>query len=190
MNTWYKERFPKATAQMEDRLRHFIAENSGAADVTAANAAAGNDTAAANLLSLSSSSSAVAAAAAAAIVASPSFLRDSQPIVRFVHHQVLEMARDCLHKSHAKHITSRYFYEMSENLERLLYETREKSADAAAELTGCIKKLLLIISRPARLLECLEFDPEEFYHLLEAAEGQAKSIQGWFFVRLLMQVSH
>lgn len=88
------------------------------------------------------------------------------------------MARDCLHKSHAKHITSRYFYEMSENLERLLYETREKSPEAAAELTGCIKKLLLIISRPARLLECLEFDPEEFYHLLEAAEGQAKTMQG------------
>lgn len=31
-----------------------------------------------------------------------------------------------------------------------------------------------MISRPARLLECLEFDPEEFYHLLEQAEGQAK----------------
>lgn len=31
-----------------------------------------------------------------------------------------------------------------------------------------------MISRPARLLECLEFDPEEFYHLLERAEGQAK----------------
>lgn len=32
----------------------------------------------------------------------------------------------------------------------------------------------MIISRPARLLECLEFDPEEFYHMLEEAEGQAK----------------
>lgn len=47
---------------------------------------------------------------------------DALPIVRFVHHQVLEMARDCLHKSQAKLITSRYFYEMSENLERLLAE--------------------------------------------------------------------
>lgn len=67
---------------------------------------------------------------------------------------------------------------MSENLERLLLETKDKSPEAAAELTGVIKKLLLIISRPARLLECLEFDPEEFYQLLEAAEGQAKAIQG------------
>jgi len=88
------------------------------------------------------------------------------------------MARDCLQKSQEKLITSRYFYKMSENLESLLSETKEKSPDAAARLTGAIKKLLLIISRPARLLECLEFDPEEFYHLLEQAEGQAKTSQG------------
>ena len=37
-----------------------------------------------------------------------------------------------------------------------------------------VKTLHIIVSRPARLLECLEFDPEEFYHLLEAAEGRAK----------------
>lgn len=139
MNTLYKERFPKATQQMEERLTHYINEhkNSSSGDYC-----------------------------------------ESHPIVRFVHHQVLEMARDCLHKSHAKLITSRYFYEMSENLERLLSETKEKSPEAAAELSGIIKKLLLIISRPARLLECLEFDPEEFYHLLEAAEGHAKNLQG------------
>lgn len=53
-------------------------------------------------------------------------------------------------------------------------QTKDKSLEAATRLTGLIKKLLLIISRPARLLECLEFDPEEFYHLLEQAEGQAK----------------
>uniref|UniRef100_A0A2M4AAM7 non-specific serine/threonine protein kinase n=1 Tax=Anopheles triannulatus TaxID=58253 RepID=A0A2M4AAM7_9DIPT len=139
MNTFYKERFPKATQQMEERLSHFINENK-------------------TILNDST--------------------RNSQPIVRFVHHQVLEMARDCLHKSHAKLITSRYFYEMSDNLERLLLETKEKSPEAAPEITGVIKKLLLIISRPARLLECLEFDPEEFYRLLEVAEGQAKVTQG------------
>lgn len=57
-------------------------------------------------------------------------------------------------------------------------QTKDKSPDAAAHLTSLIKKLLLIVSRPARLLECLEFDPEEFYHLLEQAEGQAKITQG------------
>jgi hypothetical protein len=59
----------------------------------------------------------------------------------------------------------RYFYEMSENLEKLLVQTREKSPEAATLLTCLIKKLLLIVSRPARLLECLEFDPEEFYQV-------------------------
>ena len=72
----------------------------------------------------------------------------------------------------------RYFYEMSENLEKLLVQTRDKSPEAASYLTCLIKKLLLIVSRPARLLECLEFDPEEFYQLLEAAEGQARVVHG------------
>uniref|UniRef100_A0A3Q0R1B4 non-specific serine/threonine protein kinase n=1 Tax=Amphilophus citrinellus TaxID=61819 RepID=A0A3Q0R1B4_AMPCI len=55
------------------------------------------------------------------------------------------------------------------------YERSESS-----ELTFVIelvKKLFIIISRPARLLECLEFNPEEFYHLLEAAEDHAKEGQ-------------
>ena len=47
---------------------------------------------------------------------------DSLPILRFVHHQVIEMARDCLQKAQEKLITTRYFYEMSENLEHLLME--------------------------------------------------------------------
>ncbi|XP_054281549.1 microtubule-associated serine/threonine-protein kinase 3-like isoform X2 [Macrosteles quadrilineatus] len=136
MNMLYKERFPKATHQMEERLNTFIKENSVLAD------------------------------------------QESSPIVRFVLHQVVEMARDCLKKSQEKLITRGYFYEMSENLERLLLETKDKSTEAASQVLGKIKKLLLVISRPARLLECLEFDPEEFYHLLEQAEGQAKFCQG------------
>ncbi|XP_068244207.1 microtubule-associated serine/threonine-protein kinase 3-like isoform X3 [Palaemon carinicauda] len=143
MNTLYKERFPKATQQMEERLLTFI-EDTKSLEVQG----------------------------------SPDIAQDSVAIARFVHHQVLEMAKDCLQKSQEKLITSRYFYELSENLEKLLCETREKSPDAAAHLTSLIKKLLLIVSRPARLLECLEFDPEEFYHLLEQAEGQARTNQG------------
>lgn len=104
--------------------------------------------------------------------------QDAAPIIRFVHHQILEIARDCLFKSKETLISSRYFYEMSEKLERLLTETKEKSLEAATVLTCTLKKLLLIISRPARLLECLDFDPEEFYHFLEMAEGDAKSLQG------------
>lgn len=83
MNVLYKERFPKATQQMEERLAHFIDDN--------------------KILEVSEDC-------------------DFVPIVRFVHHQVLEIARDCLSKSKSKLVTSRYFYEMSENLERLLTE--------------------------------------------------------------------
>lgn len=36
----------------------------------------------------------------------------------------------------------------------------------------------MIVSRPARLLECLEFDPDEFYHLLEEAEGVVREQLG------------
>uniref|UniRef100_A0A3B4ZVY0 non-specific serine/threonine protein kinase n=1 Tax=Stegastes partitus TaxID=144197 RepID=A0A3B4ZVY0_9TELE len=50
---------------------------------------------------------------------------------------------------------------------------RSESSEVAF-VTELVKKLLIIISRPARLLECLEFNPEEFYHLLEAAEDHAK----------------
>ena len=41
---------------------------------------------------------------------------------RFVHHQVVELARDCLEKSQSKLISSNYFYELWENLERLLHD--------------------------------------------------------------------
>ena len=71
--TLYKERFPKATKQMEERLQNFIRSNETLA-----------------------STSDIAA--------------DSVAIVRFVHHQVLEMARDCLQKSEDKLITRYMFY--------------------------------------------------------------------------------
>uniref|UniRef100_A0A914MHE6 Microtubule-associated serine/threonine-protein kinase pre-PK domain-containing protein n=1 Tax=Meloidogyne incognita TaxID=6306 RepID=A0A914MHE6_MELIC len=33
-----------------------------------------------------------------------------------------------------------------------------------------VKQMLMIVSRTARLLECLEFNPDEFYQLLRDAE--------------------
>uniref|UniRef100_A0A3Q2Z5K0 Microtubule-associated serine/threonine-protein kinase pre-PK domain-containing protein n=1 Tax=Hippocampus comes TaxID=109280 RepID=A0A3Q2Z5K0_HIPCM len=96
-------------------------------------------------------------------------------VLSFIHHQIAELSRDCLTKSREGLITSVYFCELQENLEKLLHDRSESS-----ELTFVIelvKKLFIIISRPARLLECLEFNPEEFYHLLEAAEDHAKEGQ-------------
>nr|XP_008505489.1 PREDICTED: microtubule-associated serine/threonine-protein kinase 1 [Equus przewalskii] len=96
-------------------------------------------------------------------------------VLSFIHHQIIELARDCLAKSHDGLITTVYFYELQENLEKLLQDAYERSESLeVAFVTQLVKKLLIIISRPARLLECLEFNPEEFYHLLEAAEGHAK----------------
>lgn len=41
---------------------------------------------------------------------------------RFVQHQVVELARDCLAKSISKHISTSYFCELSDNLQQLLHD--------------------------------------------------------------------
>ncbi|XP_069803692.1 microtubule-associated serine/threonine-protein kinase 1 isoform X2 [Dendropsophus ebraccatus] len=134
MNHVYKERFPKATAQMEDRLRVFISSFSPE-----------------NVLPL------------------------ADGVLNFIHHQIVELARDCLTRSMEGMITSTYFYQLQDNLDKLLQDAVERSEGSeVAFIAQLMKNLLIIISRPARLLECLEFNPEEFYHLLEAAEDQVK----------------
>ncbi|KAM4050705.1 microtubule-associated serine/threonine-protein kinase 4 isoform 3-T3 [Anomaloglossus baeobatrachus] len=138
MNHVYKERFPKATAQMEERLRDIITNYSP-----------------------------------------DSVLPLPDGVLSFTHHQIVELARDCLDKSHQGLITSRYFLELQQKLEKLLQEAQERSESGElAFIKQLAQKILIVIARPARLLECLEFDPEEFYYLLEAAEGHAKEGQG------------
>ncbi|KAM9528684.1 microtubule-associated serine/threonine-protein kinase 2 isoform 5-T5 [Salvelinus alpinus] len=138
MNHVYKERFPKATAQMEDRLADFLSSS-----------------------------------------APDKVMPLADGVLSFIHHQVIELSRDCLDKSREGCITSRYFYELQENLEKLLQDAHERSESVEVTfVTQLVRKLMIVIARPARLLECLEFDPEEFYHLLEAAEGHAKEGQG------------
>ena len=92
---------------------------------------------------------------------------DNIAIVRFVHHQLLEMARDCVAKSREKLVTSGYFYEMSENLEKLLLQTRDKSPEAAAYLTCLIKKLLLIVSRLLLFQKLLNQYKLHYYPLIK-----------------------
>ncbi|KAG7271986.1 hypothetical protein CRUP_001546 [Coryphaenoides rupestris] len=134
MNHVYKERFPKATAQMEERLAELL--SSSAPDKVCP-------------------------------------LADG--VLSFIHHQLIELCRDCLEKSREGLISSRYFYELQESLEKLVQDAHERSESVEVTfVTQLVKKLMIVIARPARLLECLEFDPEEFYHLLEAAEGHAK----------------
>ncbi|XP_016386412.1 microtubule-associated serine/threonine-protein kinase 3 isoform X1 [Sinocyclocheilus rhinocerous] len=138
MNHVYKERFPKATAQMEGRLLAVIAD----------------------------------------------FSPDSAPpladgVLGFIQHQLVELVRDCLEKSRKGLITTSYFVELQEKLENFLHEAYERSeSEEVTVIAKLVKKILIIISRPARLLECLEFDPEEFYQRLEVAEDHAKIGQG------------
>ncbi|XP_053769093.1 microtubule-associated serine/threonine-protein kinase 4 isoform X3 [Desmodus rotundus] len=138
MNHVYKERFPKATAQMEERLKEIVTSYSPD-----------------HVLPL------------------------ADGVLSFTHHQIIELARDCLDKSHQGLITSRYFLELQHKLDKLLQEAHDRSESGElAFIKQLVRKILIVIARPARLLECLEFDPEEFYYLLEAAEGHAKEGQG------------
>lgn len=43
-------------------------------------------------------------------------------VLGFIQHQLLELARDCLDKSQNGLVTSRYFVELQEKLEKLLHE--------------------------------------------------------------------
>lgn len=43
-------------------------------------------------------------------------------VLSFVLHQLLELSRDCLQKSRDGLITSHYFYELQESLEKLLQD--------------------------------------------------------------------
>ncbi|XP_048145795.1 microtubule-associated serine/threonine-protein kinase 1 isoform X2 [Corvus hawaiiensis] len=127
MNHVYKERFPKATAQMEERLEEFV-RGCGPGGTPLADGA-----------------------------------------LSFIQHQLVELARDCLAKARHGLITAGYFCELQENMERLLQDAYERSeSEEVAFITQLVKRLLIIISRPARLLECLEFDPAGLSQLLGA----------------------
>jgi len=130
----YKERYPTAKVQMEERLQNFI-ESSKNVD---------------------------------------RFEYCSDGSARFIHNQIVELAKDCLVKSNEDLITTDYFNEMTDNLERLLLNAQEKCPQAIENLQAVVRKLLLTTARSARLLECLEFDPEDFLRTLDEVECQAK----------------
>lgn len=57
-------------------------------------------------------------------------------VLGFIHHQIVELARDCLAKSGEALVTSRYFLEMQDKLERLLQDVRGGGARRVATPTG------------------------------------------------------
>ena len=90
---------------------------------------------------------------------------------------MLEVAKLCLEKSKTNQLTCLYFDDMAKSLEKLLEEARDKCSQIHVTyeyLFKLIKRFLLIVSRVARLLECIEFDPFQFYCLIDSTEQQAK----------------
>lgn len=53
-------------------------------------------------------------------------------VLSFIHHQIAELARDCLTKACEGLITSVYFFELQENLEKLLHNVSRKKKDVTA----------------------------------------------------------
>lgn len=47
-------------------------------------------------------------------------------LLGFIQHQLVELVRDCLDKSQKGLVTSRYFAELQEKLEKLFHEVRKK----------------------------------------------------------------
>jgi hypothetical protein len=139
-NETFKDKFPKACSQMEEKLELFVDSNKDLIDVGQCH--------------------------------------QLDPAARFVHNQVIELAKLCLEKSKANQLNSDYFDEITNTLERLIQDAKEKfiNVDTSLEhLRKLIRSFLLIISRVARLLECIEFDPLKFCYILDAAEEQAKN---------------
>uniref|UniRef100_A0A1I8GP98 non-specific serine/threonine protein kinase n=1 Tax=Macrostomum lignano TaxID=282301 RepID=A0A1I8GP98_9PLAT len=95
-------------------------------------------------------------------------------IARYSLVQLQKLARECLQRSQDHKLSGAFFYEIGQKVELLANECEEKSRDALPRVLGWGRQLLVIVSRTARLLECLEFDPAEFMQLLEAAEGQVR----------------
>lgn len=57
-----------------------------------------------------------------------SSLRLADGVLGFIQHQLVELVRDCLDKSQKGLVTSRYFAELQEKLEKLLHEVRKQAA--------------------------------------------------------------
>ncbi|XP_063726921.1 microtubule-associated serine/threonine-protein kinase 2-like isoform X4 [Symsagittifera roscoffensis] len=215
MNDMYRERFPNAISQMEDKLSEFLSTNGGVITPSATSTAIaggagyqqhnhgvgfssspstplqqsgsrgsahgeGSSQQATPPPSKSISSRLSSPANSNSVATSPLLVStppppESDPVVSFVSHQILKLAKDCLDKSTEKILTGAYFNELCIKVEKLLSDAMDR-VENARQLEPVLQrgnKLLSIVSRPARLLECLEFDPEVFYSRLESGQELA-----------------
>uniref|UniRef100_A0A0R3RX73 Non-specific serine/threonine protein kinase n=1 Tax=Elaeophora elaphi TaxID=1147741 RepID=A0A0R3RX73_9BILA len=183
--TIYKERFPKAKKQMEEQLSQLIDENAPLSGVTSLDKTLRPESIfvedAWDGLPNTSLSSLISRRSMRAdnLESNPRIRLISDGATRFLHHQIVEVANDCLSKSRDDLTNASYFSEISQRLEAVIAEAHEKtSPESFAFLSKLVKHVLMIISRPARILECLEFDPDQFYHLLQETEGAVREQLG------------
>lgn len=106
---------------------------------------------------------------------SESNLQFSDSNINFGRHQILECARDALEKSKENTLSKDQIIAMCDNLEGTLVEVTDRTSlkMVPEQLKLLVRKLLVIISRVARLLEILEFDPLEFSSTLNESTQDA-----------------
>lgn len=57
------------------------------------------------------------------------------PIVRFIHNQIIEIAKLCLEKTDKSQLTCAYFDEITNSLEQLLVEAKDKCNEETKEIS-------------------------------------------------------
>ena len=102
-------------------------------------------------------------------------LQGGDAVWAFIHKQLIEIARLTLKKSEENLITCQVFADNSERCEVLKDEGKQKAGTVNTEVLRAIRAYLKIISRPARLLEYIEFNTAGFISLLDQFEDSARS---------------
>lgn len=64
-------------------------------------------------------------------------------VLGFIQHQLVELVRDCLDKSQKGLVTTRYFAELQEKLEKLFHEVRKKASWWVSKKNDCIKNIYI-----------------------------------------------
>lgn len=77
--------------------------------------------------------------------------------LRFLHQEIVELAEECLSKSRSHSMTTVDFNELTDHLQTFLFPN-----NVIEHIQTLVKRFLLVIARSARLLEYLQFNPEEY----------------------------
>ncbi|CAK9304715.1 unnamed protein product [Gordionus sp. m RMFG-2023] len=158
LNQFYREKFPKTVEKMDRELSKFVeaSRNELKADMLLLVRDSMDSESGITDQCLDSTSSAT--------INYPNNLGCS---AGFARRQLTELASDCLEHSRTNSLTHFYFDEMVRKITDLTQLSSISSSvqfyDKDLSLIAKARKLMTIIARPARILECLQFDPVSFY---------------------------